>query len=81
MYICFATYRHASLVTMKPLDKARPDRTHAIRTQINLTGMQGLVIEQGNRQASTGKKARLVDIAADWLEERAQDMISKRLKI
>ena len=65
---------------MKPMNPERPDRTHAVRTQINAKGLQGLLIEQGNRQAATGKRARLVDIQADWLEERAEVIIQAKLK-
>ena len=65
---------------MKQSPPARPDRTYDVRTKINLTGQQGLVIEQGKRQAASGKKVRLMDIAADWLEERAKEQVDQKLK-
>ena len=65
---------------MKPLNPARPDRTHAVRTQVSPLGVQGLLIEQGNRQQATGKRARLTDIAADWLEEKAKQIVDAKLR-
>lgn len=65
---------------MKPLNPLRPDRTHAVRTQISAIGLQGLLIEQGNRQSATGKRARLTDIQADWLEEKAAEVVARKLK-
>lgn len=65
---------------MKPMNPERTDRTHAVRTQINQKGMQGLLIEQGRRQAETGKRARLADIEADWIEEKAESIIQAQPK-
>lgn len=65
---------------MDPLNSPQPERTHNVRTKVALIGIQGAEIEADNRKKATGKRGRLADIYADWIEERGAEVVAAKLK-
>jgi len=55
------------------------DRTYAVRTQTKPIVRQALFILQGERQATSGEKVSMMEMAAELLEERAQEVVNTKL--
>ena len=53
----------------------KPERTYSVRIQAEPIVQKALIIEQGNRQIATGTQERLIDIASEWMEEKARAVI------
>jgi len=60
---------------MSATTKSPLKRTYNVRTKTDTLVRKALKIEQSNRQDEEGNEEKLMDIASDWLEERARAII------
>lgn len=65
---------------MKAVAQQPHNRTYGVRIQADPKVQQALNIEQNNRHKAVnciGPKERLIDILADWVEEKADTVIQQ----
>jgi hypothetical protein len=60
---------------MSATTQSPPKRTYNVRTKTDTLVRKALKIAQSNRQDEEGNEEKLMDIACEWLEEKARTII------